>query len=390
MQRAAARAGARGDRPARVGVRAAGAAAGRARATTAATRCTPGRCWPGAASQVEAWLLSDQPTRPGWLRCGPPAAGSWSQRAPGARSGARPEVVVDGIVGIGGRAGLRPEAQEALAQARGRARSSRWTCRAGSTSTPARLDGAARRGRRDGHLRHPQGRPPGRPGGRGVRRGAPRRPRPRPARARGRGAPARRRRRAAAAPGADAQKYTRGVVGVRAGSRGVPRRRPAQRRRRGDAGWPGWCGTSATRSVADRVREAHPEVVGAGRVQAWVVGSGGGERRRGDELAAALADGVPVVVDADALAHVDGAARRCPPSSPRTPASWPRCSASSAPRSRPDRCEHARRAADDVRRRGAAQGPAHPRRRTPTAGSGSTTTGTRGWPPPAPATCSAG
>jgi hydroxyethylthiazole kinase-like uncharacterized protein yjeF len=58
-------------------------------------------------------------------------------------------------------------------------------------------------------------------------------------------------------------------------------------------------------AVADRVRQAHPEVVGAGRVQAWVVGSGGGDTA-GDELAAALEDGVPLVVDADALAHVAG------------------------------------------------------------------------------------
>ena len=50
---------------------------------------------------------------------------------------------------------------------------------------------------------------------------------------------------------------------------------------------------------------AHPEVVGAGRVQAWAVGSGGGAGA-GDALAAALADGVPLVVDADALAHVTG------------------------------------------------------------------------------------
>ncbi len=58
--------------------------------------------------------------------------------------------------------------------------------------------------------------------------------------------------------------------------------------------------------VADRVRSAHPEVVGEGRVQAWVVGSGGGVGARGAELAAALADGVPTVVDADALTHVTG------------------------------------------------------------------------------------
>ena len=57
-------------------------------------------------------------------------------------------------------------------------------------------------------------------------------------------------------------------------------------------------------TVADTVKAQHPEVVGAGRVQAWVVGSGGGDRA-GDELAAAIDDRVPVVVDADALRHVN-------------------------------------------------------------------------------------
>jgi hydroxyethylthiazole kinase-like uncharacterized protein yjeF len=40
-------------------------------------------------------------------------------------------------------------------------------------------------------------------------------------------------------------------------------------------------------------------------VQAWAVGSGGGSGA-GDALAAAVADGVPVVVDADALGHLGG------------------------------------------------------------------------------------
>ncbi len=56
-------------------------------------------------------------------------------------------------------------------------------------------------------------------------------------------------------------------------------------------------------AVADTVRTHHPEVVGAGRVQAWVVGSGGGEGA-GDQLQQAIEDGVPVVVDADALQHL--------------------------------------------------------------------------------------
>ncbi len=55
--------------------------------------------------------------------------------------------------------------------------------------------------------------------------------------------------------------------------------------------------------VATTARSRHPEVVGAGRVQAWVVGPGSDERAAA-ELAAALADEVPVLIDADALSHV--------------------------------------------------------------------------------------
>ena len=58
--------------------------------------------------------------------------------------------------------------------------------------------------------------------------------------------------------------------------------------------------------AADLVRAKHPEVVvGEGRVQAWVIGSGGGADAE-QALADSLADGVPVVVDADGLTHVDG------------------------------------------------------------------------------------
>ena len=58
--------------------------------------------------------------------------------------------------------------------------------------------------------------------------------------------------------------------------------------------------------AADQVRAGHPEVVvGEGRVQAWVIGSGGGADAE-QALSDALADGVPVVVDADGLTHVTG------------------------------------------------------------------------------------
>ena len=118
-------------------------------------------------------------------------------------------------------------------------------------------------------------------------------------------------------PAPDAHKYTRGVVGIRAGSeqyRGAAVlsvtgansglvgmvRYVAPERGAASAGEPH--GTS----VADLVQTAHPEVVlGGGRVQAWVVGSGGGGSAA-RQLREALEDGVPVVVDADALAGLDG------------------------------------------------------------------------------------
>jgi ADP-dependent NAD(P)H-hydrate dehydratase / NAD(P)H-hydrate epimerase len=102
-------------------------------------------------------------------------------------------------------------------------------------------------------------------------------------------------------PGLHAQKYTRGVVGVRSGSEAYP-----------GAGLLSVAGASCglagmvryvgDRGVLDLVRHHHPEVVGGGRVQAWVVGSGSGDGAAGT-LAEALDDDVPVVVDADALAH---------------------------------------------------------------------------------------
>ena len=104
-------------------------------------------------------------------------------------------------------------------------------------------------------------------------------------------------------PRAKDHKYTRGVVGVAAGSAqytgaGLLATAGASC---GLAGMVRYCGAA---EVADLVRARHPEVVvGEGRVQVWVVGSGGA----GDAQAAlrrALADDVPVVVDAEALRHL--------------------------------------------------------------------------------------
>jgi ADP-dependent NAD(P)H-hydrate dehydratase / NAD(P)H-hydrate epimerase len=102
-------------------------------------------------------------------------------------------------------------------------------------------------------------------------------------------------------PTTDAQKYTRGVVGVRAGSARYPG--AAVLSTSGAA-----CGLAGmvryAGGAADAVRARHPEVVvGEGRVQAWVVGSGG-DADAEEALTAALRDDVPLVVDADALQHL--------------------------------------------------------------------------------------
>ncbi len=109
-------------------------------------------------------------------------------------------------------------------------------------------------------------------------------------------------------PAADAHKYTRGVVGVRAGSAAYPGAGllSVTGAACGLAGMVRYVGDG---EVLDLVRAAHPEVVGGGRVQAWVVGSGS-DRGAEDALSAALRDDVPLVVDADALAFADLVAGR--------------------------------------------------------------------------------
>ena len=106
-------------------------------------------------------------------------------------------------------------------------------------------------------------------------------------------------------PGPFDHKYTRGVVGVRAGSTHYPGAAVLCVAGAG-CGLAGMVRFAGEAAVADLVRAAHPEVVaGDGRVQAWVVGSGGGDAAAA-QLEAALADGVPVVVDADALSALTG------------------------------------------------------------------------------------
>ncbi|RLV56535.1 bifunctional ADP-dependent NAD(P)H-hydrate dehydratase/NAD(P)H-hydrate epimerase [Aeromicrobium phragmitis] len=103
-------------------------------------------------------------------------------------------------------------------------------------------------------------------------------------------------------PGPETHKYERGVVGIEAGS---PEYAGAAHlcvagAQAGPAGMVRFVGEA---DLAARVVDRAPEVVaGRGRVQAWVVGPGGEDSPA--PLAAALADGVPVVVDASALGHL--------------------------------------------------------------------------------------
>jgi len=104
-------------------------------------------------------------------------------------------------------------------------------------------------------------------------------------------------------PSRESDKYRRGVVGVAAGSAQYTGAAVlcAGGAVRGGAGMVRYVGPDEPAAL---VRAAWPEVVvGAGRVQAWTVGSGGGGDA-GDRLADAVGDGVPVVVDADAIAAV--------------------------------------------------------------------------------------
>jgi hydroxyethylthiazole kinase-like uncharacterized protein yjeF len=102
---------------------------------------------------------------------------------------------------------------------------------------------------------------------------------------------------------ADQHKYTRGVVGVAAGSEqyaGAAHLCVAG----AQAGLAGMVRFVGSDALSARIVDHAPEVVvGRGRVQAWVVGPGGGDDVA-DRLAMALEDGVPVVIDAGGLEHL--------------------------------------------------------------------------------------
>lgn len=113
---------------------------------------------------------------------------------------------------------------------------------------------------------------------------------------------------APALPSGHGHKYTRGVLGVAAGSdqyAGAAHLVVAGAQA-GTAGMVRFVGSS---TLAARVVDQAPEVVGgSGRVQAWVVGPGGDSDAPG-QLAHACDAGVPIVVDADGLTAVDAPLR---------------------------------------------------------------------------------
>ncbi|MFE9930118.1 NAD(P)H-hydrate dehydratase [Streptomyces sp. NPDC005533] len=108
-------------------------------------------------------------------------------------------------------------------------------------------------------------------------------------------------------PTASSDKYRRGVVGIVAGSAQYPGAAvlAVAGALRGGAGAVRYVGPAAQAVLA-----RYPEtLIGPGRVQAWVVGPGLGEGRAG-EVADLLAGDVPVLVDADGLRGLDADALR--------------------------------------------------------------------------------
>ncbi|GGU09325.1 bifunctional ADP-dependent NAD(P)H-hydrate dehydratase/NAD(P)H-hydrate epimerase [Nocardioides albus] len=103
-------------------------------------------------------------------------------------------------------------------------------------------------------------------------------------------------------PAPDVHKYSRGVVGLRVGSATYPGAAllAVSGANTGLAGMVRYVGTAS-----EWVKRLHPEVVGDGQAQAWVVGSGSADGAN-SALAFARASGVPLVIDADSLRPLTG------------------------------------------------------------------------------------
>jgi hydroxyethylthiazole kinase-like uncharacterized protein yjeF len=105
-------------------------------------------------------------------------------------------------------------------------------------------------------------------------------------------------------PHADSDKYSRGVLGLMVGSTQYPGAAviATAGALAGPTGMVRYIGPDP---VAEAVREAHPEVVGDGRVQAWTIGSGLGDELDIARIRDLLDAEEPVVLDADGLKALD-------------------------------------------------------------------------------------
>ncbi|MGW6199346.1 NAD(P)H-hydrate dehydratase [Kribbella sp. NPDC055110] len=105
-------------------------------------------------------------------------------------------------------------------------------------------------------------------------------------------------------PHGESDKYSRGVLGLMVGSTQYPGAAviATAGALAGPVGMVRYVGPDA---VASAVREAHPEVVGDGRVQAWTIGSGLGDELDVRRIRELLDADEPVVLDADGLKALD-------------------------------------------------------------------------------------
>ena len=106
-------------------------------------------------------------------------------------------------------------------------------------------------------------------------------------------------------PGPSSDKYSRGVVGLDTGSNAYPGAAVLGTLGAVYAG-AGMVRFDGAPGAVELIRAAAPNVVfGAGRVRARVLGSGWGDRSDGDQVVRrAVDEGLPLVLDADALRHL--------------------------------------------------------------------------------------
>ncbi|NYI81090.1 NAD(P)H-hydrate epimerase [Nocardioides panzhihuensis] len=251
-------------------------------------------------ARVEAWLLSDR-AHAGGVAALKAAGGTVSSGVVSTGSTTGADVVVDGIVGIGGKPGLRPDAEAALEALAG--------IPVVAVDTPSGV--CVDTGEIDGahvsadltvsfgtykpcHLLDPTASACGTVQLVDIGLDLPTPviesleaadvaalvPRPAP----------------------DGHKYSRGVVGLRVGSATYPGAAllAVAGANTGLAGMVRYVGTAS-----EWVKRRHPEVVGDGQAQAWVVGSGSADGAN-SALAFARASGVPLVIDADSLRPLTG------------------------------------------------------------------------------------